>query len=282
MLHIGKMNRLRVVKVVDFGVYLDSGDGVEVLLPSRYAPTNCEIYDTVLVFIYHDNSGRLVATTKIPKAMVGQFRLMQVKTVVEAGAFLEWGLMKDLLVPHREQKTPMLKGQWYMVYVYLDLISKRIVASSHIDRFLDNVPPRYMYNQEVNLVVDERTDLGYKVIVNNLHWGLVYSNEVFRSLRRGEVIKGYIRAVREDDKIDVSLAPLGYGHKVDELAERMLALLEENDGYLAVHDNSPPGVIYNLFGSSKKNFKLAVGLLYRRRQIILESEGIRLKRESGE
>ena len=176
----GEINTLKVVKTLDFGAYLDGGDGLEILLPLRYVPESCREGDEIDVFIYHDNEGRLIATTVKPLAMVGEFQWMKVKDVSRVGAFLEWGIMKDLLVPYREQKMPMKKGHRYLVYVYLDTVTDRIVASARIDKFLDNVPPQYERNQEVDLIVADETEIGYKVIINNLHLGLLYHNEVFR------------------------------------------------------------------------------------------------------
>jgi predicted RNA-binding protein (virulence factor B family) len=274
-LETGKKNRLRVVKTVDFGVYLDGGDGREILLPTRYVPEGCKVDDEVDVFIYHDNESRLIATTLQPLAEVGEFQWMEVKEVSDAGAFLEWGLMKDLLVPFREQKVTMQEGRRYLVYVYLDFLTKRIVASARIDKFLDNVPPRYERNQEVSLIVADETEMGYKVIINNLHSGLLYHNEVFRSLSKGEKLKGYIMEVREDEKIDVSMYPLGY-QKVDGIARNILQTLKQNRGFLPVHDKSDAAEIHALFACSKKSFKQATGALYRQQLILLEREGIRL------
>ncbi|MDR0843928.1 MAG: GntR family transcriptional regulator [Tannerella sp.] len=274
-MEIGKYNTLRVVKTVDFGVYLDGGNGLEILLPTRYVPDDCNVDDELKVFIYHDNEGRLIATTLQPLATVGEFQWMKVKEVSDAGAFLDWGLMKDLLVPFREQKKTMEVGRRYLVYVYLDFVTRRVVASARIDKFLDNVPPDYERNQEVNLIVAEETEIGYKVIINNLHWGLVYHNEVFRMLSKGEKLKGYIKEVREDEKIDVSIYPLGYG-KVDGIAQHILLVLKQNGGYLPVHDKSDTGEIYALFACSKKSFKKAIGALYKQQFISLERDGIRL------
>lgn len=271
----GKTNRLKVVKTVDFGVYLDGGDGLEILLPTRYVPEGCEAGDEIDVFIYHDNEGRLIATTLRPLAAVGEFQWMKVKEVSDVGAFLEWGLMKDLLVPFREQKTTMIAGRRYLVYVYLDIITKRIVASARIDKFLDNVPPRYERNQEVNLIVADETEMGYKVIINNLHWGLLYRNEIFQPLAKGEKRKGYIRKVREDDKIDVSIYPLGY-EKTEGIAQHILQTLKQNGGFLPVHDKSDANEIYALLACSKKSFKNAVGALYKQRLIVPGNDGIRL------
>ena len=207
MVEIGKYNTLKIVKDLDFGVYLDGGNGVEILLPTRYVPKNVKPGDEVEVFIYHDNEGRLIATTARPLATVGEFQFMEVKDVNNAGAFLEWGIMKDLLVPFKEQKMPMREGKWYLVYVRLDHVTGRIMASARIEKFLNNTPIDYEQNQEVQLLVADETDLGYKVIINNQHWGLIYYNEVFQRLEKGEHLKGYIKEVREDDKIDVSLTP---------------------------------------------------------------------------
>lgn len=275
MLEIGKYNTLKIVKDLDFGVYLDGGNGQEILLPARYVPKNVKPGDEVEVFIYHDNEGRLIATTAKPLAIAGEFQFMEVKSVNNTGAFLEWGLMKDLLVPFKEQKTPMREGRWYLVYVHVDHITRRIVASARIDKYLDNVIPDYTFNQEVDILIADETEIGYKVIINNLHWGLVYHNEVFRRLEKGERLKGYIKEVREDEKIDVSLTPLGY-QKVDGIAGTILESLKAQGGYLAVHDKSEPEEIYSLFRCSKKAFKQAIGALYKQHLIQLEDKGIRL------
>ena len=275
MVEIGKYNTLKIVKDLDFGVYLDGGDDLEILLPARYVPRNVKPGDEVEVFIYHDNEGRIIATTAKPLAVVGEFQWMECKSVNDMGAFLEWGLMKDLLVPFREQKMPMREGKWYLVYVHLDHVTKRIVASARVDKFLDNIPPVYEFNQEVDLLVADETEIGYKVIINNLHWGLVYHNEIYRRLERGEHLKGYIKEVREDEKIDVSLTRLGY-EKVEGIAGIILDALKVQKGFLAVHDKSPADEIYSLFGCSKKSFKQAVGALYKKKLISIEPTGIRL------
>ena len=281
MLEVGKYNTLKIVKDLDFGVYLDGGNGKEILLPARYVPKNVKPGDEVEVFIYHDNEGRLIATTARPLATVGEFKFMEVKSVNNTGAFLEWGLMKDLLVPFKEQKMPMREGRWYLVYVHLDHITGRIVASARIDKYLDNVMPEYTFNQEVNLLVADETEIGYKVIINNLHWGLVYYNEVFRRLEKGEEIKGYIKEVRDDEKIDVSLVPLGY-QKIEGLAGTILESLKSQGGFIAVHDNSAPEVIQSLFQCSKKSFKQAIGALYKQHLITLENGGISLAKKQDQ
>lgn len=275
MVEIGKYNTLKIVKDLDFGVYLDGGNGQEILLPARYVPKNVKPGDEVEVFIYHDNEGRIIATTARPKATVGEFAFMEVKSLSNAGAFLEWGLMKDLLVPFREQKMPMREGKWYLVYIRVDHVTGRIMASARIEKFLNNTPAQYEHNQEVDLLVADETDLGYKVIVNNLHWGMLYYNEVFRRLEKGEHLKGYVKEVREDEKIDVSITPLGYG-KVEGIAGVILESLKAQGGYLEVHDKSEPELIYSLFRCSKKAFKQAIGTLYKQHRIQLEENGIRL------
>lgn len=275
MVKIGKYNTLKVVKDLDFGVYLDGGDGLEILLPARYVPKNTKPGDEIEVFIYHDNEGRIIATTAKPLALADEFQFMEVKSVNETGAFLDWGLMKDLLVPFKEQKMPMREGRWYLVYVHIDHITGRIVASARIDKYLDNTVPEYTFNQEVDLLVADETEIGYKVIINNAHWGLVYHNEVFRRLEKGDRLKGYIKEIREDEKIDISLTPLGY-QKVEGIASTILEALKMQGGYIAVHDKSEPDVIYSLFRCSKKAFKQAIGALYKQHLISLEKEGIRL------
>ena len=273
-LEIGKYNKLKIVKSVDFGLYLDGGDGLEILLPSRYVPQNAEPGNEIEVFIYKDNEERLIATTERPYGIVGEFQYMKVKDVSNAGAFLDWGIMKDLFVPFREQKTDMKVGHSYLVYIYLDFITRRIAASARLDKFLDNVPPDYVKNQEVDLVIVGETDLGYKAIINNSHWGLLYRNEVFKTLSTGEKCRGYIKEIREDDKIDLSLYPVGYD-KVDGIANQIMNALEQNNGFLSVNDKSDAEEIYSLFSCSKKSFKMAIGALYKKNIILIEKDGIR-------
>ena len=275
MLNIGNYNTLKIIKILSFGAYLDGGEGKEILLPTRYVPDGAQVGDDVEVFIYHDNEGRLIATTLHPKAVVGEFAFMQVKSVNTTGAFLDWGLMKDLLVPYKEQKLTMREGKWYLVYVRLDHVTGRVMASARIEKFLNNIPPKYEFNQEVSLLVADDTEIGYKVIVNNLHWGMVYHNQVFQRLEKGEHLKGYVKEIREDDKLDISLTPLGY-QKVDGIAQTILQALQMQNGFLPVHDKSDPEVIYSLFRCSKKAFKQAIGALYRQHRIALEPDGIRL------
>jgi len=276
MLEIGKLNKLRIVKEVDFGLYLDGGEEYgEILLPQRYMPTDFKIDDELEVFIYRDSEDRIIATTETPKGMVGDFALMEVISVNKFGAFLDWGLQKDLLVPFREQRKDMEKGKEYMVHIYLDKETNRIVASSKLDKFLDNIPTEYVANQEVDLLIAAKTDIGYKAIINGLHWGMLYENEVFKPLDRGQKTKGFIKKLREDDKIDLYLHKAGYG-KVEILMDKIVEELKEEGGFLEMSDKTPSNIIYQVFGESKKTFKKAIGTLYKKRIIDIEKAGIKL------
>ncbi|MGQ1786196.1 MULTISPECIES: CvfB family protein [unclassified Saccharicrinis] len=276
MTEIGKYNVLKVVKDLDFGLYLDAGEDLgEILLPRRYVPVNCTVDDELEVFIYLDSEDRLIATTEMPEATVGEFAFLEVVSVGKVGAFLDWGLPKDLLVPFREQKMDMEKGKKYVVYVYLDDESRRIAASSKIEKFLDNLPPEFEEGQEVDLIVYHQSELGFKAIVNGTHTGILYDNEVYRNLRRGDKVKGYIKKVREDDKIDLVLEKPGYG-KVEGIAQSLLNRLEKANGFIDMTDKSSADEINRRLGISKKNFKKAVGSLYKQKIIDIEQGGIRL------
>ncbi len=278
MIEIGKYNTLTVVKIVDFGVYLDGGEWGEILMPKEYVPENCSPDDEVRVFIYFDSEDRIVATTEEPAVQVGEFAFLKVVAVSGVGAFLNWGLRKDLLVPFREQRDPMVEGRSYLVYVYMDKSSDRIVASAKIDKYLDQVFPDYEPMQEVDLLVARKTDLGYAVIVNQAHWGLVYDNEVFQLLRIGQKLKGYVKRVREDEKIDVVLQPVGFA-KIEGLAGMVLEKLKDYGGVLDLSDKSNPEEIYRVFGCSKKNYKKALGTLLKQGLIEIGESEVRLKPE---
>lgn len=275
MLEIGKINTLKIVKEVDFGLYLDGGSFGEILIPSRYVPANARVDEYLDVFIYHDSEDRLIATTETPLAEVDQFAFLKVKQLTKVGAFLDWGLLKDLLVPFREQKYEMQNGMSYLVRVYLDKASGRIAASSKLDRFLDNLPADFEEGQEVDLIVWEKTDLGYKVIINNTHTGLLYANEIFKPVHSGMKLKGFIKRLREDDKIDISLQKQGFVH-VDETSRMILEKLKSRGGFIEATDNTSPESIKHMFGVSKKVFKKAIGTLYKERLIVIEDKGIRL------
>lgn len=275
MVEIGKMNELRVVKEVDFGIYLDGGERGEILMPKRYVPEDCKVDDLINTFIYRDSEDRLIATTETPRAMVGDFALLKVVSMSTVGAFLDWGLPKDLLVPYREQAQRMETGKWYVAYIYLDTDSERIVASTKIHRFLDNLPPEYTELQEVDIFIAGKNEIGYKAIINNMHTGMLYKNEVFQPIKQGQHLKGYIKKVRDDEKIDLCLEKPGF-EKQDALSQKILDYLTDNDGYMELTDKSDPEKIYQLFRTSKKNFKKALGSLYKKQQVDLEEFGVRL------
>ncbi len=274
-IELGRMNRLTVVKAVDFGLYLDGGREGEILLPSRYVPENTQIGDEIDVFLYLDSEERLIATTEHPKAMVGDFAYLQVAWVNNFGAFLDWGLMKDLFVPFREQKMKMLKGQSYIVHLHIDEESYRIMASAKVERYLSKDMPPYKEGDEVDVLVWQKTDLGFKVIVDNRFGGLLYDSEVFRSLHTGDRTKAYIKQVRPDGKLDLTLNLHGKA-AVDDFSEVLLEHLHKNGGKTSLGDKSPAEEIYARFGVSKKVFKKAVGDLYKRRLIEIVPDGLRL------
>ncbi len=273
---IGKYNTLRVVKEVDFGLYLDGGELGEILLPLRYVPENTTVDDELEVFIYLDSEDRVIATTEKPYATVNEFAYLQVNAVTKFGAFLDWGLMKDLFVPFKEQEAKMVEGNYYPVYIYLDDETDRLVATAKIYRILNNKIPEYEPGEEVDLFVYEKTDLGFKVVVNGLHSGMIYDNQLFQPVNIGDRLKGYVQKVREDDKIDVTLQRTGYD-SIEGQAKEILDILKEKGGYLAISDKSPADMIYHVFKMSKKSFKKAIGTLYKQRLIIIEDEGIKLK-----
>jgi len=275
MVEIGKINILDFVRETENGIYLNGGDLGEILMPQKFITPEFRKLKQAEVFVYSDSEDRLVATTEKPLAMVGEFAFLEVVAVTRVGAFLNWGLPKDLLVPFREQKTKMLEGQSYLVYVFLDFQTNRIAASAKLDKFLDNTPVQYETGEEVELLIAEETDLGYKAIVNNEHWGMLYRNQVFQSLSAGQKLKGYINKVRDDEKIDLLLEKPGY-EKIDAISEKILNELENNRGFLAVSDKTSPDIIQAMFGISKKNFKKAIGGLYKKKRIRFESDGIRL------
>ncbi len=274
---LGDYNRMTVVKQVDFGIYLDGGDEGEVLMPARYVPEGCKPGDELDVFVYLDNEERLVATTQTPLAKVGDFAFLKVSWVNEYGAFLDWGLMKDLFCPFREQKMKMEKDKGYIVHVHLDKESYRIVASAKVEHYFDPSFPPYQHGDEVDLLVWQKTDLGFKVIIDNRFPGLVYKNQVFRDIRTGDRLTGYIDIVREDGKIDVMLQPTGRQMTMN-LSDVLLDYLESHDGVCPLTDKSPAEDIYSMFNVSKKNYKKAVGDLYKRRLIVLCDDCIKLRK----
>jgi len=275
MAQIGKLNHLEVLKELDFGIYLDGGDLGEILMPKRYVPEGTMLGDFLEAFIYLDSEDRLIATTEKPLAQVEEFALLEVVSVTPVGAFLNWGLPKDLFVPFREQRKPMEVGKKYLVYVYLDTDSKRIAASSKIENYLDNIPVDYDENEEVDLIIVNETDLGYNAIIDYSHLGVLYKNEVFQELNPGDKVQGYIKKIRTDGKIDLRLDKIGY-EKIISFVDRIIVELQKNKGFLPLTDKSSPEEIYKTFKISKKNFKAAIGALYKKRFIALEEDGLRL------
>jgi len=278
MAEIGRINKLTIKRKLDYGALLDGGESGDILLPKKYVPENCQPGDEVEVFVYADREEHLRATIKKPYATVGQFAKLRVLANSSSGAYLDWGLQKDLLVPKREQHARMEEGKSYVVFVFLNKKTSRITASSKLDRFLGLQSPKYEEGEEVDLFVVEKTNLGYKVVVNNSHWGMVYKNEIFRKLHIGQQLKGYIKLIREDLKIDISLQQPGY-QGVDNIARNILKTIKEQGGSIAVTDKSPPEDIYALLGISKKSFKKAIGALYKKRLITIGASGIRLTRK---
>jgi len=273
-MQIGQLNTLTVTKKVDFGVYLDGGTYGEILLPKKWVPKDTEAQDKIEVFIYFDSEDRLIATTMKPYASLHTFAPLKVVEVNQVGAFLDWGLEKDLLVPRAEQHRSMEPNKRYLVYIKQDH-EGRLVGSSKIDRYLDKTEPQFKPGEEVDLLIAQTTELGTKVIINHTHWGLVYAQDIFKSLAYGEKIRGYIKMIRPDGKIDVVLRKVG-GDGVRELAEDILSELNNNGGFLALNDKSSPEAIKQAFGESKKSFKNALGYLYKQKRITFTEKGIKL------
>ncbi|WP_138994542.1 S1 RNA-binding domain-containing protein [Larkinella sp. C7] len=275
MIQIGKINTLIALRETSVGVFLGDDEDNDILLPNKYVPESLRVDDPIDVFVYTDSEDRIIATTLTPKIQRNQFARLQVVSVTSVGAFLDWGLEKDLLVPYREQSRPMEVGRWYVVYLYLDHETDRLVASSRLNRFLDSEVPNLTEGQEVSLLAWEPTDLGINVIINNRYRGLVYANEVFRQVYPGDRLTGYIKTIRDDNRIDVSLQKPGY-ENVEPNAQRILATLKEQNGFLPLNDYSEPDAIYQTLEMSKKTFKKAIGALFRERKIAIKEDGIYL------
>jgi predicted RNA-binding protein (virulence factor B family) len=276
MANIGKYNTLSVVSVTEKGAYLDAGELGEVLLPNRFIPENCKADDKITVFIYVDSAERMVATTEKPLGQVDQFVSLKVIQLNKMGAFLDWGLPKDLLVPFNQQHSAMEEGKYYLVRIFLDTTTNRIAASSKLDKYIDIWPADYQTWDKVKLMIGGKTDLGFKAIINDKHWGLLYDNEIFQPLRVGKIVDGFIKNIREDGRIDLSLSRSGEG-KVNDFADKLLAHIAENDGFSPLHDKSSPELIQRILGVSKKTFKATVGNLLKKDKITIEKSGLRLK-----
>lgn len=266
---IGEYNELRINRTVDFGAYLIDDDTHEVLLPKRYLTPDMKVGDTIRVFVYNDSENRPVATTEVPHAVVGDFALMRVKAVNKVGAFLDWGLTaKDLLVPFSEQRVDMQAGRSYIVRIYLDEASQRIVASAKLAKFLNLTEPDYYHRERVEVLVVQRSDLGYRVIVDNAHWGQIYQNEIYQDVNIGDRLTAFVKQVRPDGKVDVTLAKIEK-MRVDDLGDRIEQYLKDQGGEMALTDKSTPEDINKVFQCSKKDFKKALGLLYKQQKVTL-------------
>lgn len=275
MVNIGRYNTLKIVKFVDFGAYLDAGNGVEILIPSKYIPDGVKVDDEIRVFVYTDSEDRLIATTEHPYAQVGEFAFLRVVDVNQVGVFLDWGLSKQLLVPFREQKARMVAGGIYPVYIYLDNATKRVVATTKVEKYLGNVIPDYRRGDEINALIWQHTPIGYRAIVDNLHYGMIYDNEIFRPLEIGATVKAYVKSVRDDGKIDLTLSG-NIEQRISSLCDRILEYITLNGGTVDITDKSSPERIEATFQCSKKDFKKAVGHLYKERRVVLSPESMSL------
>ncbi|MDE1350947.1 S1-like domain-containing RNA-binding protein [Vibrio aestuarianus] len=276
MINVGQINSLEVVKIADFGVFLDASDFGTTLLPNRFVPEGVELGQQIDVFLYFDSANQLAATTETPIAKVGEWGLMKVEGVNSTGVFVDWGVKdKDLLVPYSEQRARFTEGQTILVYVYTDKASGRIVGTTKFNKVLDKTPANYTKNQQVDLLIAERSDLGYKAIINGQHWGMIFPSDVFGKLFIGKSLKGYIKNVREDGKIDLALQKVGV-EKMDEMSAKILELLEKKGGFLPLSDKSTPDAIFATFRTSKGTFKKSIGGLYKQGKITIEPDGIRL------
>lgn len=275
LIKLGRWNKLRVTRRTDHGVYLDGGDPGEVLMPRKYVPAGTQLGDEVEAFVYLDQQERLVATTEQPKAQVGEFAYLRVAWVNRYGAFLDWGVTKDLFVPFREQKMRMEQGRSYVVFPYVDRETARIVGSAKVERFLSSERPPYKQGDRVEGLVWQKTDLGFKVIVDNRYAGLLYDNDVFRPLHTGDRLPLYIKRVRDDAKLDLAIQQPGFGG-LDAFSHTLLQRLQQAGGHLPYNDHSDAEAIKLTFGVSKKTFKRALGILYKQRLVTMTNGGIAL------
>jgi uncharacterized protein len=272
----GRFNRLRILRQSSIGLYLDGLDLGDILLPRRYVPATCAVGDEIEVFLYYDSDDRIIATTERPLAAVGELAYLQVVAVNDTGAFVDWGLPKDLLIPFREQLQGLYRGRRCIVYIYCDPVSRRLVGSTKLNKHLAHRPIPYQAGDAVQLVVCDRTELGYRVIVDRQYLGLIYDSEIFQPLADGQSVPGFIKAVRPDGKIDAALQAAGSSAApAPDLAHSILQRLQQAGGFLPFNDNTPPDLIYSEFHVSKKVFKRCIGQLYKQRRITIEQAGIR-------
>ncbi len=275
MIHIGRYQLLTAIRSTPHGMVLQDSEGDDVLLPKKYVPEGLAPGDDVEVFIYTDSEDWPVATTQKPKAILGEFAYLQVKEVVPFGAFLDWGLDKDLLAPFAEQSKKMERGKYYLVYLLLDEQTDRLIASSKLNKFLETENIELEESQEVDLLIGSQTDIGYNAVINNRYRGLLYKSDLFRPVQPGDHTTGYVKTIRPDKKIDLTLQKPGYAH-VEPNAEKILQLLKKNNGFLDLHDKSSPEEITARLQMSKKTFKKAIGALYKQRLIRIGEDGVYL------
>jgi predicted RNA-binding protein (virulence factor B family) len=276
MIEIGTYNTLRILRETTVGLFLGDDEGEDVLLPNKYVPEEYEIDDMIEVFVYLDYDERKIATNLTPLIHLNEFALLEVAIVDKVGAFMDWGLEKQLLVPFKEQPQNLVEGRWYIIYLDIDEETNRLYGTNRIERRLDNEELTVGRGEEVDILVYRETPLGYSVIVNHMHKGLVYKNEIHKDLRIGEKRKAYIKTIRDDNKLDISITPIGYQNVNDKNSSLIFSAIEANQGFLEVTDKSSPEQIKALFGISKKAFKKAVGHLYKERLIKLEPKGLRM------
>ena len=275
MIKVGEYNTLEILRESEQGLYLADADGNEVLLPNRYVPKEFKIWEPIDVFVYLDNEERPVAVTDEPYVTVNDFAMLRCNQVTDHGAFLDWGMVKELFCPFREQAFKMKAGGWYLIFCYLDEESGRLVASSKTNSFLDNKELTVQQFDEVDLIVSHPSELGMNVIVNKIHHGLIFKDDIFKELSVGDKLKGIVKKVRHDNKLDIKLGQIGY-RNIEPNAEKILHILEDSEGFLALTDKSNPDQIKDQLEMSKKTFKKAIGTLYRQRLITIDTDGIRL------
>lgn len=282
-MEVGKYNTLQILRGTSVGMYLGDEEGNDVLLPHKYIPENAQIGENIEVFIYRDSEDRLIATTLKPLIMLNQFAILEVVAATQFGAFLDWGLEKDLFVPFKEQNHKLQKGQYVPVYLYLDEQTDRVVASAKVHKYFKNLDGVDLdEGQEVDLLVFEKTELGHNVVVNNLYKGLVYENETFRRLAWGDTTKGYVKLIRDEGKIDISLQPLGFLKTLEPNQKAILDKLQQSGGTLNLSDSSDPIEIQEVLEMSKKAFKKAIGVLYKDKKILIKDDSIVLNQTSAD
>lgn len=270
---LGNYNTLKINRKVDFGVYLDAGDGVEILLPGKYLSDNVRVGDEVDVFVYKDSEDRLIATTEHPFAVVGEMAYLTVSQVNEIGAFLDWGLQKELLVPYSEQRQKMRKGKTYLVYIYVDDATQRIVGTAKIEKYVGNLLPKYHRGDKVDCIFYKQTEIGYRVIVDNAHYGMLYYDEVHGEIDEENYFAAFVKGVREDGKIDLTLSDK-VENRVSALVERIMKFISINGGVMTITDKTNPDIIASTFSCSKKDFKKAIGALYKQKKIVIGDDKI--------